>query len=138
MAKMGTMNKLVLILLALLAAGGCAAMYYRFEMSYNDILEPDGVDHFKVEELSGTHPTRLTISARLLFSGAGIRNIAEKKNGPTIIVLVHLAGAGRVQPKTSGRLEYEMTVPDSVNEVRFGRSSTLIWKRGSSSTRPPT
>jgi len=129
MKKMVSKRISILILLALLVAGGGAYVYIAL---YDHILDPMGVDRFDVEEIDGTHSTRLKISARLLFSGEVIRTITEKQDGPTITILVHLALVGLAKPKTTGGLEYEFSVPDSVNEVRFGRSSTLIWKRGAS------
>lgn len=136
MAKTGTSRKLVVVLLAVLALIGGRVLYKLYDMAHQDILESSGIDNLKVEELSGVHPTRLKISARLLFSGAVIRTIAEKEQGSTITILVHLAAVGEAKPKTTGGLEYELSVPDSVNEVRFGHSSTLIWKRGASPAQP--
>src|SRR5260221_6460641 len=136
MAKMKTMPKLVVILIAFLTVGGCAAIYELYNAFYNVILESKYVDHFNVAELLGTHPTKLKISGHPFYSGMVVRAVTEKKDGPTIIVSVHLAVIGLVKPKTTGMFEYEVSVPDSVNEVRFGRSSTLIWQQGSSSRHP--
>lgn len=58
-----------------------------------------------------------------------MRTITEKKDGATITISVHLAVIGLVKPKTNGNFEYELMVPKSVDEVRFGRTSTIIWKR---------
>jgi hypothetical protein len=62
-----------------------------------------------------------------------VRSITTKKDGPLIIIAVHLALIGLVKPITPGMFEYELPVPDSVDEVRFGSSATPIWKRESSS-----
>jgi hypothetical protein len=130
------MNRSVQILLVLLAMGGCAGIYLLYNALYNVILDSKYVDHFHVEVRRGTHPTELEISGEVANSGTVVRTVSEKKKARTIIVKVHLALAGLDKSNTSARFDYVLSVPDSVNEVRFGRSSTLIWKRGASPTTP--
>lgn len=136
MVKGMTMNRFVQILLLLLAMGGCAGMYWLYNALYNVILDSKYVDHFHVEERRGTHPTELEISGEVANSGTVVRTVSEKKKGETIIVKVHLALAGLDKSNTSAGFDYVLSVPDSVNEVRFGHSSTLIWKRGASPAQP--
>jgi hypothetical protein len=62
-----------------------------------------------------------------------IRNISAETEGPTITVTLHMAWVGLAKPTAPGlAFEYELTVPDSVNEVRIGRDAKLIWTRRSS------
>jgi hypothetical protein len=131
---MKTIYKVAFFLLVLLAVGGCRALYNMF---YNVILEAKDVQYLKVEELRATRPVKLKISGHPFYSGMVVRSITAKNDGPVIIVSVHLAAIGLVKPKTSGTFEYELTVPESITEVRFGRSPTPIWKRGTSSALAP-
>ena len=127
----------VLILFGFLAVGGCAAVYMLYEGLYNEILEPRDLYHLNIEELRGTHPTILNISMQPLSSAAVLRTITTKKKGQTLIVLAHIGLSGFVKPNSNWDKNFELTVPDSVNEVRFGHSSTPIWKRGSPSVSAP-
>jgi hypothetical protein len=127
-------NKVFGYVLPLVVFGGGLVLYNTL---YNVILEAKDIQSFKVEELHGTPPTKLKISGHPFYSGMVVRNIIAKHDGPAITVLVHLALIGLAKPKTSGIFEYELTIPDSVNEVRFGRTVLPIWKRGSPSTPLP-
>lgn len=126
-------HRFALMLLAILVSVGCIGAYRLYIAVYDSILESNGVFRLTVEELPGTHPTKLKISGGLLTSSQFVRKITERRKGATIVVSVHLAlaGIGLAQPKNGGGIDYELLVPDSVNEVRFGRGSELIWKRGS-------
>jgi hypothetical protein len=112
----------LLALLVLLIAGG----FRMYNMLFNVILEARDVQIFKVQEVQGKYPTQLRLSGFAFNSSMGIRNITTRRDGPVLTLLVHLSLAHRAN---SGNLNYELTVPDSVNEVHFGRSSTTIWKR---------
>jgi hypothetical protein len=120
---MKPLYKLAGFLFILLLLGGCMALYKTF---FDVTLEPKDVQNFKVEKISA-HPTRLRLSGLAFNSSMGISKITTKQNGSILIVLVHLSVAHRA---ASGNLSYELTVPDSVNEVRFGSSSENVWKRG--------
>ena len=102
-----------------------------YNMFFNVILESKDVQNFKVQELQGMHPTRLQLSGMAFNSSMGVRKITTKTEGTAVIVLVHLSLAHR---GASGNFAYELTVPDSVNEVRFGHSATPVWKRGTPSS----
>jgi len=128
---MKPMNKLALALLAFLAAGSAVGIYRLYEMFYNVVLESKNVYHFKVQELAKIPTTRLRITGQLTNSSMVVRSVTEKKDGQAITVVAHLALVGLAKPKTVGGLDYEMVVPDSINEVRFGSDSTLVWKRTS-------
>ncbi len=129
---MKTIYKLALFLLVLLAVGGCIALYNMF---FDVTLESKDVQNFKVEELSGAQPTRLKLSGLAFNSSMGVRQITTKRDGAAIVVFVHLSLAQR---RASGNFAYELTVPNSVNEVRFGHSATPIWRRGAPSVEVPS
>lgn len=129
---MKTIYKLALFfLVVLLAVGGCRALYNMF---FDVILESRDVQNFKVEERPGTHPTRLKLSGLAFNSSMGVRKITTKRDGSAVVVLVHLSLAHR---GASGNFAYDLTVPDSVNEVRFGSRTTPIWTRRASSAPTP-
>ena len=116
---MKSIYKCFLCILALLTVGGCAAVQ-------NAVLESKDVQFLKVHELQAARPTRLKISGLAFHSAMSVNKITTKTEGSAMVVLVHLAIA---KQGTSGSFEYELAVPDSVNEVRFGNSSVRIWKR---------
>jgi hypothetical protein len=130
---MKTLRKIVPILLTFLAVGIGVAVYKLYNPLYNVILESNQIAHFNVEEVHGTHHTKLRISGDPMEAFMIVRDISEKKDDSTITVWVHLAMVHLAKPlRSDAWLAYEFIVPDSVNEVRFGRKSTPIWKRGSS------
>jgi hypothetical protein len=126
-----TTRKLLLVFLGLLLVGCSVTAYSLYGMFYNVILESKDTMHFNVEELRGAHPTKLKITGFPLYSGMIVRSVTQKKHDSTIVVSAHLAVVGLSKPLFFGNvIDYDLTVPDSVNEVRFGSSKTLIWKRG--------
>jgi hypothetical protein len=124
------MNRGIQILLVLLVAGCCAAAYWLYKSAFDVVLEPKDVIFIKVKEEPGVRPTKLQIDSATSSSAMSVYKIATRTEGSAIVVLVH---AGMARRGTSGTIKYELSVPDSVYEVRFGRSSTVIWKRGASS-----
>src|ERR1017187_2660154 len=124
-------RNILLIVLGLFVAGGVVTAYEIYKTFYNEILETKIIWNFNREKSHGSHPTILRISGMPMYSGMIVRSVTQKKNGSTIVVMIHLALVGLAKPKYVGNfIEYEMTIPDSVNEVQFGRSGTPIWKRG--------
>jgi hypothetical protein len=111
-------------LLALLVVVSSAELYNTLD---HMVLESKDVQFFKVEELPGTRPTRLRISGLAFKSAMAVRKITTEEDGTAVVVLVHLSLAKR---GTSGSFMYDLPVPDSVNEVRFGSSKVSIWRRG--------
>lgn len=52
-----------------------------YNMFFDVILESQDVQNFKVQELQGTHPTRLQISGLAFNSSMGVRKITTKREG---------------------------------------------------------
>jgi archaellum component FlaF (FlaF/FlaG flagellin family) len=98
------------------------------------ILESKDAQSFKVEELQTTRPTKLRVSGLAFNSSMSVKKITTRVEGSTVVVLVHL---GLAESGTSGSFSYDLLVPDSVNEVRFGNSPAPIWKR-STGVVPPS
>lgn len=121
---------LALLLLPPVLVGSFAVLYKMYNMYnviHNVLLESKDVQFFKVEELPGARPTKLRISGLAFRSAMSVSKITTKTDGAAIVVLVYLSLA---KPATSGSFAYELTVPDTVNEVRFGSSPAPIWTRG--------
>ena len=124
---MKTRHKIGLCVLVLLAAGSSLALYKLYNMCFNVLLESKDIQYFKVEEVQATRPTKLVISGLAFNSSMTVKKITTKTTGSAIVVLVYLA----LSKKGTSSFAYELTVPDSVNQVKFGSSVTPIWKRGS-------
>jgi len=119
---------LLCVLFGFLAAIGIAA-YYAYAAFYNQILEESAITRVRVEELNGTHPLQLRITIESLNSAQDIRAVTTKTQMGSVSVQYHLALAGLVKPQLGWHEPYLLTVPDSVNEVSFGRNSQVIWRR---------
>ena len=118
----------VAVFLSLLGFAG----YKAYAVFYNQILEQSETWHFEVEEVSSTSPLRLRITTGTIQSAPIIRNVTIEKHGGEMTVLYHLAIAGLAKPILNWGAPYTFTVPDSVNEVRFGRRAEIIWRRSKS------
>jgi hypothetical protein len=79
-----------------------------------------------VEAIPPTQSKILRISGLAFKSSMAVKEITEDKKDSVVVVLVHLALA---KPGRSGSFVYELTLPDSVKQVRFGTSTTPIWER---------
>ena len=134
---MSTRFRVVLALLFLMAAASFIGAYKFYNAFYNVIPESKDISNINVRELTATGPTKLKISGLPVYSGMVLREITAKKEGPSITVTLHMAMVGLSQPLTPVGLafEYELAVPDDVNEVRIGRDGKLIWARAQK--RPP-
>jgi len=95
------------------------------------VAELEFVYPFKVEELPGEGPIRLRISGAVSSNLLRARKITTKIHGSAIVVLLY-AVPGSLRPGTTGQIDYELPIPDSVTEVRFGNNAKVIWTRGSS------
>lgn len=129
--------KVTLVLLALMAAASFIGAYKFYNAFYNVIPESKDISNIRVRELTAAGPTKLRISGFPVFSGMVIRDITAQTEGPSVTVTLHMAMVGLSKPMTPAGLafEYELTVPDGVNEVRIGRDARLIWTRAQ--RRPP-
>ena len=120
------------MLFAFLLSALGIAVYEAYSVFYNHILELSETWHLKVEEVSGTSPVQLRITTGTIQSAPIIRSVSIVKHGGEMTVLYHLAIAGLAKPTLNWGDAYTFTVPDSVNEVRFGRRAEIIWRRSNS------
>lgn len=107
----------------------CLISYRAYRELYNVILEADHIANFKVESFDGRGTLTLRMSGLPMHSGQVVRNITTKSTGDVITVKAHLALVGLAKPISGGMFRYELVVPDSVDEVRFGNSAVSIWTR---------
>jgi hypothetical protein len=98
---------------------------------HDRVLEKKDVQFFKVEEISTTHPTVVRISGLAFMSAMSVGRITTGTESSSMVVQVHVALA---KPGTSGSFQYDLLVPDSVSQVKFGTSEIPIWRRGSHSS----
>jgi len=129
---MSAKYKVILFLLVLLAAASTVAAYKLYNAFYNVIPESKDISFISVQELPGSGPTKLKISGSPFYSGMVLRKVTAETRGAVITVTLHMALVGLAKPTTPGlAFEYELTVPDTVNEVRIGRDAKLSWTRRS-------
>ncbi len=94
------------------------------------ILEAKDVQFLKVEGIPPIDPKTLKISGLAFKSSMSVRDITEERKGSILVVIVHI---GLARPGKSGSFTYDVMLPDSVKEVRFGTSPTPIWQRAAGS-----
>jgi hypothetical protein len=79
-----------------------------------------------VEEIRDSGSPTVRVSGSSGHSALSVKNISTKKDGSSVVVLVHLFLARR---GTTGDFKYDVVLPDSVNEIRFGKDKAVIWQR---------
>jgi hypothetical protein len=107
----------------------CVFSYRAYHELYNVTLESDLISDFKVEQLRDTSPITLKMSGQPMYSGMIVRKVTTKTRGRVMVVTAHLALVGLARPITPGQFQYQLTVPESVDEIRFGTQGTPVWKR---------
>ena len=110
-----------ILMAAVLAVAGVAA-YARW---YSFVLESKDAFRLNVLETHDTTGTVVRVSG-ICGPALSVKKITTKSDNATILVLVH---AMLTRSGTQGWFEYDVPVPDSVSEIRFGKSKTLIWAR---------
>jgi hypothetical protein len=90
------------------------------------ILEYRHTVGLKVEELHPAGSDVVRISGRAFHSALAVKKITCERDGSSIAVFVHLfvTRGGR-----TGSFVYDVPVPASVTEVRFGPERAVIWRR---------
>jgi hypothetical protein len=117
---MSATTRATIILVTTVAASWAAARASQTILAHKD------VQFFKVVELPGRKPTALKISGLAFYSALAVEKITTDIEGRSLTVNVYLCLA---RPGLSGSFDYELSVPDSVHEVRFGSEKVVIWKR---------
>jgi len=97
------------------------------------VLERGAVVHLQVVELRQGPSTVVRISGLSGHSALSVKKISSHCENATITVIVRLL----VREETSGYFQYDVPVPESVNEIRFGQKRELIRKRDSGPVMEP-
>jgi hypothetical protein len=121
--------RLVLTITVVSLSGLTIAGYKAYAGFYNQILERSEAWHLRVEEVSGTSPLQLRITTDTMQSAPVIRKVTIRRHDSEMTVQYHLALAGLAKPTLNWGEAYTLTIPDSVNEVRFGHHAEVIWRR---------
>ena len=108
----------ILVLLMVIPTTSCDAVT-------DMVLERKDTGLFSVKELNGKAPYKLIISGSIFHSSLVVNEIRTKIQGSSLTVFVHLV---LTKPGYSGTFVYELEVPESVSEVRFGNGGTVIWE----------
>jgi hypothetical protein len=90
------------------------------------ILEHKDVQFFKVDEITRKETITLKISGLAFHSSLAVSDIKTEEKASSLLVFVYLTPA---REGLSGSFSFEIQVPDSVKDVRFGNDNTVIWVR---------
>lgn len=89
------------------------------------VLEQKDVQFFQVVNIN-EKPTTLKISGLAFHSALAVSEIITKEKESSLLILVYLTPA---RAGLSGSFNFEVSIPDRVNDVRFGNDRTIIWSR---------
>ena len=97
------------------------------------VLERISIAQLKIVEHTRSGLTIVHVSGWCLDDAYAIKRITATVEGSSINLLVY---AFLVRSGKTGAIEYDVTIPPSVNELRFGKERVVIWRRGGSGTTP--
>jgi len=100
------------------------AAYFRW--GYSLVLEAPNSLNLAVVETHTSTGTIVRISGFSGNSSCSVKKITVRRESASLVVLVHLMLA---REGTSGSFQYDLAVPNFVEEIRFGKSETVVWKR---------
>ena len=100
------------------------AAYFRW--GYSLVLEAPNSLNLAVVETHTSTGTIVRISGFSGNSSCSVKKITVRRESASLVVLVHLMLA---REGTSGSFQYDLAVPNFVEEIGFGKSETVVWKR---------
>ena len=103
--------------------------YRAYNELYNKPLDTRLMADFKIEQVPSGTPVTLKISGRPIYPAMVVRSVTTETRGSVLFVTPRLALNGLAKPITQGKFEYQFVVPDSIDEVRFGKSAATVWRR---------
>ncbi len=109
------------ILLIILGAAAYALWWYSI------VLECGRVSQLKVVEQRQSGITIIHVSGRCAEEFYDVKRVEAIVDGSSINLLVY---ASIMRPGATGEIEYAVSDPASVNEIRFGKQKVVIWRRG--------
>jgi hypothetical protein len=90
------------------------------------VLELKDVQSFKANVISAPTADNLKLSGLAFHSSLAVSDIEIIRQKESITVIVYLAPA---KNGMSGNFEYIISLPNSINTVKFGTEGAVIWKR---------
>lgn len=100
-----------------LGLGGCSALSQVLEFKHVALFE------MKIDE---ARKVPVSISGLSGYSAYSVYKIDEKREGNSLIVLVHIHLS---RNNESGRFNAPLSILDDVNELQFGNEKYTLWKR---------
>lgn len=90
------------------------------------VLEQKDIQFFKTEEIRNQQAIILKISGLAFHSSLAVSGIKTEQKASSLLVSVSLVPA---REGLSGSFSFEVPIPASVKDVRFGSEKTVIWER---------
>ncbi|MGA3082525.1 MAG: hypothetical protein ABSD44_14325 [Terracidiphilus sp.] len=117
------MKMVAIVALCVLAVGAAIGIYW---FRHASVLERKYVVGLRADEFQhgGIHVVR--ISGLCGHSSMSVYDVKAQRLDSSINVLVYI---NLVLPGTKGYINYDVPIPDGVNEVRFGKEKVVIWRR---------
>jgi hypothetical protein len=112
-------HRLAHLVLAILILEGCLARP-------DVVLEYKDIQSFQCVEVQTRAPTIIRVAGLAFSSALVVDRVTTQQEGSSITIFVHLAPT---RAGASGSFVYELSVPDSAQEVRFGHNGVVIWRR---------
>ena len=102
-----------------------AVGYVAFE--FGSLVSRRGISDLQVTTDFSHHPTIVSIDGKLISSSLAVGSVKQRRKGRCIVVLLRevLVRRGR----TSGRFRLEVAITDDVDEIAFGDSHEIVWRR---------
>jgi len=94
----------------------------------NRILEYKDISNFIVAEHKERNNIVLTISGLCMHSSYVVKKIYIKKANEKYSV--YIKSSFLKKKNESGKFEYDITIPDGIKKVVFGKEETVIWTKG--------
>jgi hypothetical protein len=114
--------------MGLIALIGIAA-HAAYATLYNRVLDKPDLSHVSVEEVAGSQPVQLRITVKAVNDWQDIRAVTTKTQDSAVTVVYHLSLPSLAKPGVSWHEPYVLSIPDTVDEVRFGHRNAVIWQR---------
>jgi hypothetical protein len=112
-------------IIVLIVAAGLIFMIYLEHSANTMVWEYPFIGNFKAVASQNASGTTLNISGTLIESWGYAGKVTTETNGSSLDVLVH----GTQFFGTSPTFNYELQIPNSINEVDFGNENKMIWQR---------
>jgi len=112
-------------IIVLLILGGTAYMLWWHTI----MLETRSVAKLTVVERTRSEVTVVHVSGLCQEGAYVIKRVVATVEGSSVNLFVY---AVLLRPGATGWFEYDVTVPASVNEIRFGKDKVVIWTRRAS------